>query len=81
MACGTPVVATGVSGVPEVIDSSDLGIMVEQCVDSIVNRLELALSKRWDREAIARFAQRRTSDVVAKEVEQHLATACAPAAL
>jgi teichuronic acid biosynthesis glycosyltransferase TuaC len=70
MACGTPVVATRVWGVPEVIVSPELGIMVDQNVDSIANGLDLALKKSWDRSAVTHYAQQRTWDVVAAEVEQ-----------
>jgi teichuronic acid biosynthesis glycosyltransferase TuaC len=77
MACGTPVVATGVWGVPEVIVSPNLGIIVEQTVASIAQGLSLALEKKWNREAIRRYAERRTWDDVAVEVESFLAS-CVP---
>ena len=69
MACGTPAMATRVWGVPEVIVSPDLGIMVDQNVDSIAQGLDAALNRPWDRENIRRFAEQRTWDVVAAEVE------------
>jgi glycosyltransferase involved in cell wall biosynthesis len=69
MACGTPVVATGVFGVPEVIVSPELGITVEQTVPSIANGLNAALSKDWDRRVIAQHARQRTWEVVAQELE------------
>ena len=72
MACGTPVVATRVWGTPEVIVSPELGIMVDQTVESIAGGLEDALAKRWDRKLIERFARQRTWDVVAGEVEEFL---------
>jgi teichuronic acid biosynthesis glycosyltransferase TuaC len=70
MACGTPVLATRVWGVPEVIVSPKLGVMVDQSVESIANGLDLALKKSWDRETIKYYAQQRTWDVVAAEVEE-----------
>jgi teichuronic acid biosynthesis glycosyltransferase TuaC len=72
LACGTPVVATRVWGAPEVITSPELGVLVNQSVDSIAAALDLALHKRWDREAMARYAASRTWDVVAGEVENFL---------
>lgn len=72
LACGTPVVATRVWGAPEVVTSPELGVLVDQSVDSIAAGLELALHKRWDREALARYAASRTWDVVAGEVENFL---------
>src|SRR4030095_7692666 len=56
LACGTPVVATRVWGAPEIITSTELGLLVEQDVGAIARSLELALTKRWDRSAIARHA-------------------------
>ncbi|HVH71395.1 MAG TPA: glycosyltransferase family 4 protein, partial [Candidatus Dormibacteraeota bacterium] len=52
LACGTPVVATRVWGTPEILNSSDLGVLVEQDVDSIAAGLEQALRRTWDRERL-----------------------------
>jgi teichuronic acid biosynthesis glycosyltransferase TuaC len=73
LACGTPVVATGLWGVPEILVSPELGIMVAQEIQSIAEGLDRALDRSWDREAILRYARTRTWDVVAQEVEQYLA--------
>ena len=72
LACGTPVVATGVWGTPEVITSPELGVIVEQTIPSIASGLKVALEKRWDRERIAAHARKRDWDTVAKEVEEYL---------
>lgn len=72
LACGTPVVATGVWGTPEVITSPDFGIIVEQTISSIAAGLETALQKRWDREHIADCARKRDWNLVAQEVEEYL---------
>jgi glycosyltransferase involved in cell wall biosynthesis len=71
MACGTPIVATGVWGVPEVITSKDLGIMVEQTPDAIAAGIREALIRRWDRDLLASCALSRDWDQVAKEVEEY----------
>jgi teichuronic acid biosynthesis glycosyltransferase TuaC len=73
LACGTPVVATRVWGAPEVINSPQLGILVDQSVQSIGEGLEAALAKQWDRGILIRYASSRTWDVVAEEVENFLA--------
>ena len=73
LACGTPVVATRVWGAPEVITSPDLGILVEQNVPAIASALDNALSRRWDRNAIATHGRDRTWEVVACEVDEYLA--------
>lgn len=72
LACGTPVVATGVWGTPEVIVSPDVGVIVEQSVPSIADGLRRALARSWDRRAIRSYAERRTWDDVAKEVRSFL---------
>ena len=71
LACGTPVVATGLWGVPEILVSPDLGIMVEQNRAAIAQGLIEALGKKWDRQSIIEYAQKRTWDVVAEEVESY----------
>jgi glycosyltransferase involved in cell wall biosynthesis len=73
LACGTPVLATGLWGVPEILVSPELGIMVAQERQAIADGLSQALSRAWDRDAILRYARTRTWDVVAQEVEQYLA--------
>ena len=69
LACGAPVMATRAGGIPEIITSSELGLLVERDVDSIAVGLEKALNKTWDREEIARQSRARSWDAVAKEVE------------
>jgi len=72
LACGTPVVATSVWGVPEVITSAALGILVEQNVPAIAAGLMEALATPWDREALIAHARSRTWSVVAEELETFL---------
>lgn len=74
LACGTPVVATKVWGVPEVIVSPTLGVLVEQNVEAIAQGLKGALNRRWDRQALIRHAGSRTWGVVAEEVEQYFSS-------
>jgi teichuronic acid biosynthesis glycosyltransferase TuaC len=72
IACGTPVVATRVGGVPEILCSAELGILVEQSVAGVATGLREGLRKDWNREAIARQAQSRGWPEVAAEVEEYL---------
>lgn len=74
IACGTPVVATCVGGVPEIITSPELGIMVEPNAHALARGIELALSKKWDRQVLLRTAELRTWGVVAEEVERFIAS-------
>lgn len=68
LACGTPVVATLVGGVPEILHSEGLGILVEQNIESMANGLERAVAKNWDRAAISLQTRGRTWTVVAEEL-------------
>ena len=72
LACGTPVVATQVGGIPEILNSSELGVFVDKTPRSIAAGLELALHKNWDRDAISKKALARTWETVAAELEQLL---------
>jgi glycosyltransferase involved in cell wall biosynthesis len=71
-ACGTPVLATRAGGIPEIINSPDLGMLAERNVQSIVVGLERALTKPWNRTEIARHSRSRSWDAVAAEVEAFL---------
>jgi glycosyltransferase involved in cell wall biosynthesis len=70
LACGTPVVATRVGGIPEILHSEDLGIIVDQTIDSVAGGLERALRKNWNRSAISSQTRKRTWHEVAIEVER-----------
>jgi len=72
LACGTPVLATGLWGVPEILVSPELGIMVAQETQAIADGLSDSLSRTWDRAAILRYARTRTWEVVAQEVAHYL---------
>jgi glycosyltransferase involved in cell wall biosynthesis len=74
IACGTPVVATRVGGVPEIIVSPELGVLVEQNPADVASGLQLALEKVWDPGALVQYAHARSWDLVASEVEQYLAS-------
>jgi teichuronic acid biosynthesis glycosyltransferase TuaC len=69
LACGTPVVASYAGGIPEIIHSPELGVLVEQTVEAAAAGLERALAKEWNREAISRETRARTWDQVVTEVE------------
>ncbi|MEZ5490760.1 MAG: glycosyltransferase [Gammaproteobacteria bacterium] len=68
LACGTPVVATNVNGIPEILTRPEYGLIVERNVDAFVAGIEKALSIDWDRKRIAADGQLRSWGHVAREV-------------
>jgi glycosyltransferase involved in cell wall biosynthesis len=73
MACGTPVVATDVGGVPDMIPSAEYGVIIP--IDDAValrDALRQALTKSWDCEAIARLARARSWEKVGLEVVEQM---------
>lgn len=74
IACGTPVVATAVGGVPEILCSPKLGVLSEQNSESLTAALQFALTKEWDRNTLILHAKTRAWSHVAEEVEQYLSS-------
>jgi glycosyltransferase involved in cell wall biosynthesis len=74
LACGTPVVASRVGGVPELITSEALGLLVEPGdVDALARAVGDALRRSWDRPAIAAHAGGRDWQMVGAAVGRELA--------
>ncbi|MEW6003265.1 MAG: glycosyltransferase, partial [Nitrospirota bacterium] len=76
LACGLPVVATQVGGIPELI-SEDNGILVEpQNAAALANSIEIAFRKEWDREVISKgveqFSWGRSAELYLKVYEEVL---------
>lgn len=58
MACGTPVVATAVHGVPEIITSPALGVLVQERTPAALREgLTIGLDRQFDRSAIRVHAE------------------------
>ncbi|MEW5977986.1 MAG: glycosyltransferase family 4 protein [Acidobacteriota bacterium] len=57
MGCGKPVVATPVGGIPEILCSKSLGILVEPDIDAIANALSVALTAHWKTDQISNHSR------------------------
>lgn len=69
LACGTPVIATDVGGVPEMITAPEYGIIVPPRDSGALDRaLEEGFERRWDREKVAGWGGSRSWGQVAREV-------------
>jgi teichuronic acid biosynthesis glycosyltransferase TuaC len=68
MACGTPVVATDVGAIPEMIPSDRYGLVTPfGDAPALTSALRAALDRNWDRAAISQWAQSRSWSNVALE--------------
>jgi len=68
LACATPVVATEVGGIPEIIRSDKIGLLTKTNEECLSKSLRLALSKEWEPEAIVHYARQHTWIGVASSV-------------
>ncbi len=69
-ACGLPVVSSAVGAIPEIVDSSSLGILLaSRSVEHLETALLEALSKNWDNQTIAKAGNTRTWDAVSDKLE------------
>lgn len=78
LGCGTPVVATPVGNVPELIDRPEVGIVVERQVPALATAVAEALSRTWDRETIRARIEPRTWAAVGREAMEEIEAALAP---
>jgi glycosyltransferase involved in cell wall biosynthesis len=75
LACGLPVVATRVGGVPEIVREPENGVFIrERSSEGIAAAVETALERRWDRQMVARQAARRGWTEVASQLVEIFAT-------
>lgn len=69
LACGRPVVATNVGGIPELVDSESGILVPPQDSETLAEALHQALSRQWDEPLISQRSQRGW-DQVAEETRQ-----------
>jgi glycosyltransferase involved in cell wall biosynthesis len=70
LACGTPVVATAIEGTSELVNSLDLGLLVQQDSVSLSEGLERALQIGWVKTALASHARSFTWQQTAVAIEE-----------
>ena len=75
LACGTPVVATPVGSIPELLGSPEAGVLVEREVEAIARGIDAALNRGWDRDRIRVL---RTWSAVGREQMEELRAAIIP---
>jgi glycosyltransferase involved in cell wall biosynthesis len=68
MACGTPVVATNVWGIPEIVVSEQLGLLTKRDAREIAKTILTALHGIWQPEIILQYTRDKTWDKVALAV-------------
>jgi teichuronic acid biosynthesis glycosyltransferase TuaC len=69
LACGTPVVASHVGGIPDMVPSADYGILVPPGdEDALATALEKALGRDWNRRNISEFGSANSWADVADKV-------------
>lgn len=69
LACGTPVVATRVGGIPELISDESLGILVEpEDPQALAEGISSALGRNWKRDFLHEHAQQFTWENVAPQI-------------
>jgi len=74
LACGTPVVASRVGGVPELVTAEERGVLVAPGdIDALAQGVHAALQRTWDRPAIAASAAGRDWNAVGTVIAAELA--------
>lgn len=58
MSCGTPIVASNVGGIPEIINTNKLGILVSPAnIEKLSNGILQALNRNWDKNILIEMAK------------------------
>lgn len=68
LACGTPVVASDVWGIPEIIRSDRVGLLTKTNEWDIAEKLDTALNTSWDSEEIVQYAREYTWERFARDI-------------
>jgi glycosyltransferase involved in cell wall biosynthesis len=72
LACGTPVVATPVGSLPEILKDAGAGLLVERTVPALTAGIAAALARGWDRDKVRARVASRTWEAVGREVLEEI---------
>jgi glycosyltransferase involved in cell wall biosynthesis len=73
LACGVPVVATKVGGIPEIIRSNMNGVLIaEQTAECLAEAIEYSLKVNWNKDAIVKSIEQWSGEKVAQKIQQIL---------
>jgi glycosyltransferase involved in cell wall biosynthesis len=75
LACGTPVVATAVGGIPEIIRSEALGLLTESDDSQMAEKICQALGRTWKPKEIVCYAEQHTWENTARLVVRNFESA------
>jgi teichuronic acid biosynthesis glycosyltransferase TuaC len=70
LACGTPVLATPAGGIPEILCSEEIGLLVKRNEQDIAQGISIALGKQWQPKKLVQYARDHTWDQVVLSVFQ-----------
>lgn len=71
LGCGKPFIGTKVGGIPEVINSSDYGLLVEpRNAQDLAEKIKIALSNNWDEKKIINYAEQYQWMNIADKIQQ-----------
>lgn len=66
---GLPFIGTNVGGIPDIIISDNYGFLVSPGNPyELAEKIEIALSKQWDRQRIVKYSQQFTWETIAKKI-------------
>lgn len=75
LACGVPVVATPVWGIPDIICSEDYGLLADRDEQDFARAIDLALEKSWDRDVLLNYAKSHSWNRVADSLSEVMVSA------
>lgn len=77
ISCGTPVIAANTWGIPEIIHSKDIGLLVdERTAPAFAKAIDLGLKQDWDPKKLSAYASMHTWENTAQVILNHFHRIC-----